>query len=167
MKIKMVNKDLFSVNEKTDTYALAHCISSDFGMGAGIVVLFNKYYDMKNKLLSKYGKRHKEWTGDGYCIPCKVESAKGDDYTTTVFNLVTKQMYFHKPTYETLNHALIDMRLHMEAMNIDKVAMPLIGCGLDGLKWSRVKTTIEDVFGDSEIEVLICYLRQDKYLLSQ
>ena len=40
-------RDLFTVPED---YYLAHCISADFGMGKGIVVEFNKQFDMKNKL---------------------------------------------------------------------------------------------------------------------
>ena len=40
-------KDLFSVS---DDYYLAHCISADFGMGKGIVIYFNKKFDMKRKL---------------------------------------------------------------------------------------------------------------------
>ena len=42
--INEVKKDLFSVSEE---YYLAHCISADFGMGKGIVVEFNKRFDMK------------------------------------------------------------------------------------------------------------------------
>lgn len=44
-------RDLFSVPED---YYLAHCISADFGMGKGIVVEFNKRFDMKSKLQRKY-----------------------------------------------------------------------------------------------------------------
>ena len=44
-------RDLFSVPED---YYLAHCISADFGMGKGIVVEFNKRFDMKHKLQNKY-----------------------------------------------------------------------------------------------------------------
>lgn len=43
-------KDLFSVSED---YYLAHCISADFGMGKGIVVEFNKRFDLKRKLQTK------------------------------------------------------------------------------------------------------------------
>lgn len=44
-------RDLFSVPED---YYLAHCISADFGMGKGIVVEFNKRFNMKRILQSKY-----------------------------------------------------------------------------------------------------------------
>ena len=51
MTYKEEVRDLFSV---PDDYYLAHCISADFGMGKGIVVEFNKRFDMKHKLQSKY-----------------------------------------------------------------------------------------------------------------
>lgn len=44
-------RDLFTVS---DDYYLAHCISADFGMGKGIVVEFNKRFNMKNILQRKY-----------------------------------------------------------------------------------------------------------------
>ena len=46
----------------------------------------------------------------------------------------------------------------MEDFGITKLAMPLIGCGLDKLEWNRVKDVIEDVFDDTDVEILICYL---------
>ena len=51
MNYKEEIKDLFTV---PDDYYLAHCISADFGMGAGIVVEFNRRYNMKNILKQKY-----------------------------------------------------------------------------------------------------------------
>ena len=50
MIYKEENKDLFKV---ADEYYLVHCISADFGMGKGIVVEFNKRFDMKRKLQFK------------------------------------------------------------------------------------------------------------------
>ena len=42
--------------------------------------------------------------------------------------------------------------------NINKIAMPLIGCGLDRLKWNRVSQMIKDIFNDTDIEIVICKL---------
>ena len=75
-----------------------------------------------------------------------------------VFNLVTKARVYHKPAYETLCDALIDMREQCEKLDITKLAMPHIGCGLDGLDWFIVKDIIEEVFEDTDIEILICEL---------
>ena len=39
---------------------------------------------------------------------------------------------------------------------IRKVAMPLIGCGLDKLKWEQVSAIIREVFADTDMDILVC-----------
>lgn len=139
-------RDLFTV---PDDYYLVHCISADFGMGKGIVVEFNKRFDMKNKLVSKYGNYLSSW--DSYfeeTIPCIKEGR--------VFNLITKRNYWHKPTYETMENALIALKCLCSFNNITKLAMPIIGCGLDRLQWDKVSKMIQEVFEDTDIEILVC-----------
>ena len=142
MKIKEVKADLFSA---PDDYYLAHCISADFGMGKGIVVEFNNRFNMRNKLLKKYPLN--DWDNKGYCLRCG-----------RVFNLVTKEFYYNKPTYKTLENALCDMRDCVTKYGISKIAMPKIGCGLDRLLWGKVRKIIENVFEDVDVEILVCYL---------
>lgn len=140
-----VQKDLFTVPQG---YYLAHCISGDYALGAGIAKTFDKVYNMRFKL-------HRD-----YAIP------DGEKYANVgrallvdnVFNLVTKQRCFHKPTYDTLYETLVDMKEQCENFDIEKIAMPLIGCGLDHLDWEQVKDVIEDVFGETDIEILVCKL---------
>ena len=138
-------RDLFTVPEE---YYLAHCISADFGMGKGIVVEFNKRFDMKQKLQSKYPDYVNEWHHNNWCGDCILEGR--------VLNLITKERYFHKPTYESLKSALLVCRLECIDNNIDKVAMPIIGCGLDRLQWDKVSEIIQNVFKDTDIEILVC-----------
>ena len=40
--------------------------------------------------------------------------------------------------------------------NIKKIAMPVIGCGLDRLNWNDVSEQIKDVFADMDVEILVC-----------
>ena len=40
--------------------------------------------------------------------------------------------------------------------NVKKIAMPLIGCGLDRLKWEKVSEIIKETFSETDIEILIC-----------
>jgi hypothetical protein len=37
-----------------------------------------------------------------------------------------------------------------------KLGMPLIGCGLERLKWDKVSEIIKDVFVDTDIEIVVC-----------
>ena len=140
-------RDLFSV---PDDYYLAQCISADLGMGKGIAVQFNKKFNMKNKLTIVYGNSTlKEWDSgnEGCCI-----------LMDKVFNLVTKRNYWSKPTYETLMKALLDMKKHIEAVGANKVAMPMIGCGLDRLEWAKVSQLIQNVFTGMQLTILVCKL---------
>lgn len=140
-----VQCDLFKVPQG---YYLAHCISGDYALGAGIAKNFVNVYNMRYKLFKNYP------------IPI------GEKYANVgkallidnVFNLVTKPRCYHKPTYDTLYDTLLDMKQQCEQLDIDKVAMPLIGCGLDKLEWEQVYDVIESVFGDTEIEILVCKL---------
>ena len=141
------HRDLFEVSKD---YYLAHCISADFGMGAGIVVQFNQRFDMKNILKKKYKSLVGEWesTPKGNRGFCLLEGR--------VFNLVTKQYVFQKPTYEELKGSLYKMKIFALELGVTKIAMPLIGCGIDGLDWNRVSGMIKEVFADTAIEILVC-----------
>ena len=37
-----------------------------------------------------------------------------------------------------------------------KIAMPVIGCGLDRLEWCKVSEIIKEVFEDTDVEILVC-----------
>ena len=138
-------RDLFSVPED---YYLAHCISADFGMGRGIVIEFNKRFDMKRKLQSKYPDYINEWHRRKWSFNCILEDK--------VFNLITKERYFHKPTYDSLYGALNLMKFISIQKNVTKIAMPIIGCGLDKLQWDKVSEIIKGIFRDTDIEILVC-----------
>lgn len=138
-------RDLFTVAEE---YYLAHCISADFGMGKGIVLEFNKRFDIKRKLQSKYPDYIYEWHRRKWSFNCILEDR--------VFNLITKERYFHKPTYDSLYGALNLMKFISIQKGITKIAMPIIGCGLDRLQWRKVSEIIKEIFEDTDIEILVC-----------
>lgn len=140
MVFKERKRDLFTVDGK---YYLAHCISSDCAMGAGIAVQFQKKFNLRGKLLRYSDETRKHPT----CI-----------LVDRVFNLITKERYWHKPTYSSLYSSLNIMRTIAETNNIEYIAMPRIGSGLDRLQWGRVREMIQDTFEDSDIEILICIL---------
>lgn len=139
-----VQGDLFA-SETTGESTLAHCIASDFALGAGIAKFFAKM-GVKKELCEKYPK---EWSGMGYCLMTVTNGV-------TTANLVTKQSSFGKPTLETLKQALEDFR--EKSVGINKIAMPKIGCGLDKLKWEDVREIIKEVFADTDKFITVYYL---------
>ena len=144
MKYIEEKNDLFNYEGKA---WLAHCISSDFGMGKGIVVQFNERYDLKNYMLNHFEK--KKWDDHGYCIP--VEKFK-------VFNLITKYRYYQKPTLGTVRESLESMKAYAIKNGIKKIAMPTIAAGLDSLPFGDVRLIIQDVFKDTDIKIIVCKL---------
>lgn len=132
MKINEFVGDVFSANE--DNF-FAHCISQDYKMGAGIAVDFNKKFELKHKL-SRINSKAPD------CI-----------LVDRVFNLITKEKYWHKPTYGDLHTSLEKMKNICIDKGVKKISMPKIGCGLDKLAWAHVKRTLNDVFKDVDIEI--------------
>lgn len=144
-------RDLFTVPEE---YALVHCISADFALGAGIAVNFRNM-GVKRELIETYNDSTKYGT---YLNEWNVRKAGTCLLTTTgrpVFNLVTKARYFDKPTYGTLAQSLVVMK---EIYSPEKIAMPRIGCGLDRLEWEKVSVMIHTIFKDTDTEILVCYI---------
>ena len=139
MTITTEKRDLFTMPQG---YYLAHCISADFALGAGIAKVFDNVYSMRYKLFKNYP-NYVYRGGDALPID-------------NVFNLVTKAKCFQKPTYESLREALEMMKEQIDFLGITKLAMPKIGCGLDRLQWSNVYDIICEVFEDMDIEIVIC-----------
>lgn len=170
MKLVEELRDLFSVDKE---YALVHCISADFAMGAGIAKEFNRR-GVKDFIMKNYTSMQK---------PLQVIGLSVKTYATDwlcEYNLVTKHKYWQKPSYKNLEAALIYMRESIKQDNIvyeemlmeygetvdtkamrlnpvRKLAMPRIGCGLDKLEWSKVRKIIENVFAETDLEILVCY----------
>lgn len=141
MKITIEQRDLFTVPQG---YYLAHCISADFALGAGIAKTFDEVYNMRFKLFREYDMYAYDG-GDALLID-------------NVFNLVTKPKCYHKPKYEAIREALETMRDIMDFNATTKLAMPKIGCGLDRCEWDQVYDIIHDVFENSDVDILICEL---------
>lgn len=139
MTITTIQKDLFTMPHG---YWLAHCISSDFALGAGIARTFNSVYNMRSKLFKEYPD-YKYRGGDALPID-------------NVFNLVTKDKYWHKPTYDSVRDALVMMKEYMEFFGVTKLAMPRIASGLDRLDFNKVYEIICEVFEDMDVEIVIC-----------
>lgn len=139
MKFIEEKGDLFSVSPK---YYFAHCISSDFALGAGIAVQFDKRYNMRERLKN------------GNCT-CHIGNVILVD---NVFNLITKKYCYLKPTYHSLEQAIITMKNIMYEMGVTKLAIPKIGCGLDRLEWKKVREILISNFMDTDVEILVRYL---------
>lgn len=138
--VTVINGDLFDL--KTN---LGHCISADARLGKGIATHFRSKFG-GDAFVARIKELHKNV---GECAAVLA----GDRY---IYNLVTKALYHHKPTYDSLRASLRDMRRHMEANGVKTVALPHgFGCGLDGLDWKRTEAILEEEFDGSGLTVQV------------
>lgn len=125
--------------------SLAHCISKDLKLGAGIAKTFRSKYEPE---LIQFLTNSKVKTGKAYAF------LNEDRF---IYNLVTKDKFYEKPTYLDLRKSLENMKKHAVLNKITEISMPKIGCGLDKLEWEKVKFIICEVFWDSGIEITVYY----------
>lgn len=148
MKYHEQKGDLFKLDNK---YALAHCISLDCAMGAGIAVTFDQKFKGMKKELLKVIKENE------HTYPIALNYVAGPEMRN-VFNLITKKFYYNKPTYETITECIKQMKFYCELYNVKYLAMPKIGCGLDRLEWDKVREIIQKEFKDTDVEIEVRYL---------
>lgn len=146
MTIREENKNLFDVPQG---YYLAHCITADFSLGAGVARKIDSIFNMKEKLYKFFTPDAKYYLGDALLVD-------------NVFNLVTKMSPIKKAKYKKLHAALIDMRDQMQDNMITKVAIPRLGCDHEGMNWEKVREIIEEVFRDTNVEILVCSLMSNE-----
>ena len=125
--------------------SIAHCVSADFKMSAGIARHFKR----------KFPTKHPSNLGHSYTPLWPQWLPETRRYS---YHLVTKQKYFNKPTYSTLRASLERMRMHAENNSISRISMPCIGTGLDQLDWDKVKLLIQETFCTSPVQVVVYIL---------
>lgn len=148
MKIIEKKQDLFK-EKKQKNDVLVHCVSEDFEMGAGIAKEFKKrfpFFEIQKELIINQYSINK----NGIFI------VKIDNFF--IVNLVTKEKYWQKPTYKTLEFSLLNLKKEFKAKKIpvNRLLMPKIGCGLDRLNWIKVKELLTKIFEDTNYEIIVC-----------
>ena len=127
--------------------SIAHCVSADLKMSKGVAK------NIRERLIPHV--RDIKYTGYvGGILAMRYEHGY-------VYNLVTKELFFGKPKLQDVRTALIKMKIHAIRNKVYSIHMPRIGCGLDRLAWNNVKTIIERLFVDSNVDVAICLKEDD------
>ena len=122
----------------------AHCISGDLKMGAGIAVQFDREYHIKEKLKQYW---------DMSC-PMKAPACFR---VGMIYNLVTKDHFYDKPTLESMSSAIYDWRHLLIQNRVKHIVIPEIGCGLDKLEWSDVKNLLIQAFLGVDITITVVH----------
>lgn len=138
-----VHRDLF----KTDpSWVIAHCISADAALGAGIAKQFrNRFPKLAYTVVQ--AKPHVpdcvRYVTPNWCV---------------VYNLITKHKYWQKPTRHDLFASLDLLIAQMRANGERKLALPLIGAGLDRLSWPPTAKYLQQLADQFDLEIVVCKL---------
>ena len=124
--------------------SLAHCISSDFKMSAGIARRFKRKFP--------------------YNFPESTNSPLFIQQIEDRFNyrLVTKKRFFQKPTYHSLRQSLEAMTKHANKHKVTQMSMPKACCGLDQLKWHKIEHLIEEICAQSNLTTTVYEQSKDE-----
>lgn len=143
MKITELEINIMAVPQG---YYLAHAISRDLNFKVGLPALFEKQYNLREKLIAFY---KDEELDDDIELGCSY-------LTDNVYSLVVKDSSYDAPDRDMLMDALVEMRDQMEEDMVTKLAIPKLCCGRNGLDWDDVKAMISFVFGDMDVQILVC-----------
>lgn len=77
-----------------------------------------------------------------------------------IFYLVTKTSSSGKPVLRVLERCLNELRHLCSKLQVTRLAMPRIGCGLDRLDWDEVKRLLNTEFCNTNIEITVYYLKE-------
>ena len=126
-------------------HPIAHCISADFKLGAGLAKQIKKTF-------SSFF-----WTKKEYKLQVLHAQYLGLD--KFVFHLIVKPSYFHKSTYRSLRKTLLALRDELNFYRINKLGIPHLSCGLDKHDWTEVQKIIHETFRDSKFELTVFTLK--------
>ncbi|KAL4126032.1 hypothetical protein QTP88_010264 [Uroleucon formosanum] len=105
----------------SDEFHLLHCVSANLKLNRGIALEFRRRFGLLHNLKLQYLK--------------KTEVAYFQLGSRYIINPVTKNTFLQKPTLEEMYISLRNLRLFCQEFEIENLAMPKIGCGLDQLDW--------------------------------
>ncbi|KAK3918071.1 ADP-ribose glycohydrolase OARD1 [Frankliniella fusca] len=122
--------------------ALAHAVSVDLHMDAGIAVGFKEYFGRVDELLQQ-----KKKVGE-------VAYLKHNSHY--IFYLITKQYYYDKSiSLDSVLSCLVHLSALCGSLGIQEISMLWVGCGLDLLKYEDVLPLIHAAFFDCSVKVNI------------
>ncbi|CAG8473670.1 3156_t:CDS:1 [Ambispora leptoticha] len=124
--------------------SLAHCISKDIRMGAGIALQFVKKYGGVQEL-----KAQRKNVGE-------VAYLKRDD--RYIFYLITKEIVYDCPEKGDFICSLHCLRGLCEQLGVSVICMPRIGTGLDKLPLDFVHASVKEIFKGSDIVIKMYYI---------
>lgn len=133
--------DLFT----TELKAIGHGVNCSGVMGAGIAK------PIKDKWPNNF-KNYEAACRGGFLAPGYTMVVVEDGMS--IFNMATQSRPGRFARYDWVFGAALDAAEQAVEMGLDSIAIPMIGCGIGGLKWENVKAllqTVEFIVNDGNV----------------
>ena len=138
--------------------ALVNTVNTVGIMGKGIALMFKEAFPDNYRLYSAACKREKVQVGEMFITD--LDGLIGPKW---IVNFPTKKHWKNKTDLKWIIDGLADMRRFLQEHNVRSIAIPPLGCGNGGLKWSQVKPKIEKALGNLPDVNIIVYEPTSKY----
>ncbi|MCI2172579.1 macro domain-containing protein [Schleiferilactobacillus perolens] len=136
-------QDLF---DSDPAYVFAHCVAADAGMGGDIAWTFrHRYPEMPAAVLAA-----QPVVGDAIRYV--------SDDGRVIYNLISKGSSAQLPDRSDFEDSLRALKRALLAHGEKRLAIPRIGAGIDRLNWSDSAGFIQELFADTDIEIMVCVL---------
>ena len=129
--------------------SIGHCVSQDLHMNEGVAKQIKEKFGRIEEL-----KEQKVEVG-GVAI-LKIGPGR------YIYNLVTKEKYSGKPTYQSIRESLKEMSMHCIDNSFDVISMPRIASGRDKMEWKEIHEMLNELFKSIDIEIRIYTLDEEE-----
>ena len=142
---------------KADVEALVNAVNCVGVMGKGIALQFKQAFPGNFKAYEQACKQGKVKLGTMHVYETGLPS--NPKY---IINFPTKQHWKDKSDLQDVKDGLENLISVVQELNIKLIAIPPLGCGLGGLKWSDVQPLIENAFQKDKGVTATIYLPREE-----
>ncbi len=135
---------------EANTEALVNTVNTVGVMGKGIALMFKERFAENYRLYASACKAGKVETGKVY-----VTATNELDGPRWIINFPTKRHWRSPSQMAWITAGLHDLRHFLLENHVKSVAVPPLGAGNGGLKWSEVREQIIDILSDLDVDVLV------------
>jgi O-acetyl-ADP-ribose deacetylase (regulator of RNase III) len=132
----------------SDAQALINTVNCVGVMGKGLALEFRKRYPLMFEDYVERCKAGRVRTGEPYLY-------RDTLIPPWIINFPTKQHWRGKSKMEYIDSGLRYLVPHLGEWGVSSVAVPPLGCGHGGLRWTDVRPRVEAAFDQTMIEVTV------------
>lgn len=123
---------------ESSAYALVNPVNCVGVMGKGLALAFKQ----------KYPAMFKAYAADCNRGDVQIGQVRGyREHGKLIVNFPTKRHWRDRSRLEDIEAGLLALHWYIGKANIQSIAIPALGCGLGGLRWSDVEPRIRAVLG--------------------